>query len=246
MGGFKMFGIGDLVTRKSYNHDIVFKIVNISNETAQLKGCFVRLLANSKIDDLEKYNENRNIDDSVQLPLDNQSYIKGKILHLDGDVEYLKKSMKLYEKYNVPAIGYKLHESEMPNKIEELLKLHNPDILIVTGHDAIDKNGNYINTHYFVKCVKIARKYQPCKDNLCIIAGACFSSFKDLINEGSNISSSPGNVSINVLDPARVAIMIACTSVVEYVDMKKVINLTSNKNKGMGGIETKGFARKIY
>ena len=70
--------------------------------------------------------------------------------------------------------------------------------------------------------------------------------YKELINEGSNISSSPGKVSINVLDPAKAAIMVACTSVVEYVDMKRVINLTSNKQKGMGGIETKGFARKIY
>ena len=87
---------------------------------------------------------------------------------------------------------------------------------------------------------------QPSKDTLCIIAGACFSSFKELINGGSNISSSPGSVSINVLDPSKVAIMIASTSVKEYVDMNKIINLTSNKQKGMGGIETKGFARKIY
>ena len=88
--------------------------------------------------------------------------------------------------------------------------------------------------------------YQTSKDALCIIAGACYSSFKELINEGSNISSSPGKVSINVLDPAKVAIMIATTSVTEYVDIRKVISMTSNKEKGMGGIETKGVARKIY
>ena len=81
---------------------------------------------------------------------------------------------------------------------------------------------------------------------MCIISGACYSSFKDLIYEGSNISSSPGKVSINVLDPAKVAIMIATTPVMEYVDINKVINLTSNKEKGMGGIDTKGLARKIY
>ena len=67
-----------------------------------------------------------------------------------------------------------------------------------------------------------------------------------IIYEGSNISSSPGKVSINVLDPAKVAIMVATTSVTEYVDIKKVISMTSNKEKGMGGIETKGVARKIY
>jgi spore coat assembly protein len=40
--------------------------------------------------------------------------------------------------------------------------------------------------------------------------------------------------------------MIATTSVTEYVDIRKVISMTSNKEKGMGGIETKGVARKIY
>ena len=96
------------------------------------------------------------------------------------------------------------------------------------------------------ECVKNARTYQPSKDALCIIAGACYSSFKDLINEGSNISSSPGKVSINVLDPAKVAIMVATTPVTEYVDINKAISLTSNKEKGMGGIDTKGVARKKY
>lgn len=241
-----MFKKGELVTRKSYNNDVLFEIVDIDGTVAYLKGVQIRLKADCNISDLTYYNQTREIEDNIDLPLDNSNYIKGKILHLDGDIEYLKRSMKLYEKYNVPAIGYKLSEREMPDKIEELLNLHHPDILIVTGHDALDKNGNNINTSFFVKCVKKARMYQPCKDNLCIIAGACFSSFKELINEGSNISSSPGNVSINVLDPAKAAIMVACTSVVEYVDMKRVINLTSNKQKGMGGIETKGFARKIY
>ena len=105
---------------------------------------------------------------------------------------------------------------------------------------------NNVNSDFFIEAVKIARKYQPCKDSLCIISGACYSSFKNLINVGSNISSSPGKVSINVLDPAKVAIMVATTPVFKYVDIKKVIELTSNKNKGMGGIDTKGQARKIY
>mgnify|MGYP003310721812 CR=1 FL=1 len=167
-------------------------------------------------------------------------------MHLDGDNEYLKRSMKLYEKYKVPAVGYRFNEYEMPEELEKLLKKHHPDILIITGHDAIDKKGDNVNTSYFVKCVNVARTYQPSKDALCIISGACYSSFKDLIYEGSNISSSPGKVSINVLDPAKVAIMIATTPVTEYVDINKVINLTSNKEKGMGGIDTKGVARKIY
>ena len=44
----------------------------------------------------------------------------------------------------------------------------------------------------------------------------------------------------------NVAIMIETTPVYEYVDIPKIISLTSNKEKGMGGIDTKGVARRIY
>ena len=236
----------DYVTRKSYDNDIVFKVLFIINNIAYLQGVDIRLIADSHIDDLIKVEQIRNNDEVESLPIQKGNYLNGKILHLDSDEMYLKRSMKLYEDYKVPSVGYRIDEKDMPIKIVELLNKHHPDILIITGHDAIDKQGNNMNSKYFVECVKNARTYQPNKDSLCIISGACYSSFKDLIYEGSNISSSPGKVSINVLDPSKVAIMIATTPVIEYVDIKKVINLTSNKEKGMGGIDTKGLARKIY
>lgn len=236
----------DYVTRKSYDNDIVFKVLFIMNNIAYLQGVDIRLIADSYIDDLIKVEQIRNNDEVESLPIQKGNYLNGKILHLDSDEMYLKRSMKLYEDYKVPSVGYRIDEKDMPVKIVELLNKHHPDILIITGHDAIDKQGNNMNSKYFVECVKKARTYQPNKDSLCIISGACYSSFKDLIYEGSNISSSPGKVSINVLDPSKVAIMIATTPVIEYVDIKKVINLTSNKEKGMGGIDTKGLARKIY
>lgn len=236
----------DYVTRKSYDNDIVFKVLFIMNNIAYLQGVDIRLIADSYIDDLVKVEQIRNNQLVETLPIQKGNYLNGKVLHLDSDEMYLKRSMKLYEDYKVPSVGYRIDEKDMPVKIVELLNKHHPDILIITGHDAIDKQGNNMNSKYFVECVKNARTYQPNKDSLCIISGACYSSFKDLIYEGSNISSSPGKVSINVLDPSKVAIMIATTPVVEYVDIKKVINLTSNKEKGMGGIDTKGLARKIY
>ena len=236
----------DYVTRKSYDNDIVLKVLFIMNNIAYLQGVDIRLIADSYIDDLIKVEQIRNNDEVELLPIQKGNYLNGKVLHLDSDEMYLKRSMKLYEDYKVPSVGYRIDEKDMPVKIVELLNKHHPDILIITGHDAIDKQGNNMNSKYFVECVKNARTYQPNKDSLCIISGACYSSFKDLIYEGSNISSSPGKVSINVLDPSKVAIMIATTPVVEYVDIKKVINLTSNKEKGMGGIDTKGLARKIY
>ena len=47
------FFIGDYVTRKSYNNDIVFKIVSIHNNVAYLKGVNVRLFATSFLSDLK-------------------------------------------------------------------------------------------------------------------------------------------------------------------------------------------------
>ena len=50
--------IGDIVTRRSYNNDIVFKIVDILEEGGQikalLKGLEMRILADAPIDDLKQ------------------------------------------------------------------------------------------------------------------------------------------------------------------------------------------------
>ena len=57
-----MFQIGDLVTRKSYDNDIVFKIIEIQDKNFILKGVVVRLFADSPLEDLKIYNSNE-IDD---------------------------------------------------------------------------------------------------------------------------------------------------------------------------------------
>ena len=44
-----MFQIGDMVSRKSYNHDIVFSIIKIENDIAILRGVDLRLYADSNI-----------------------------------------------------------------------------------------------------------------------------------------------------------------------------------------------------
>ena len=49
-----MFKIGDVVTRNSYNNDIIFTIIDIKDDIAYLKGIDVRLYADSSLDDLEK------------------------------------------------------------------------------------------------------------------------------------------------------------------------------------------------
>ena len=49
-----MLNIGDLVTRKSHNNDVIFTITSITSSIAILKGVDIRLIADSNIDDLVK------------------------------------------------------------------------------------------------------------------------------------------------------------------------------------------------
>ena len=48
------FQKGDFVTRKSYNNDTIFKILNIKENICYLKGIDVRLYADAEITDLWK------------------------------------------------------------------------------------------------------------------------------------------------------------------------------------------------
>ena len=136
-----MYKQGDYVTRNSYKNDIVFKILFLENNIAILKGVDVRLSATANINDLTHHEMIRSDENNDNLPVVSGNFLNGKVLHFDSDNEYLKRSMKLYEKYKVPAVGYRFNEFEMPEELEKLLKKHHPDILIITGHDAIDKKG---------------------------------------------------------------------------------------------------------
>ena len=52
-----MIGIGDYVTRKSYQGDIVFKVIDIKGDNFILSGVCIRLLADSPKGDLVLYEE---------------------------------------------------------------------------------------------------------------------------------------------------------------------------------------------
>ena len=90
---------GDLVTRKSYNNDTIFKITNIKNDMYYLKGIEVRLYADAPIEDLLKYTDKVEIDlpetEESKTPLDRNEYfyLPAKILHIDGDKDYLEKCL---------------------------------------------------------------------------------------------------------------------------------------------------------
>lgn len=250
------FKIGDLVTRNSYNNDVVFKIKDIKDNKIILMGIDVRLYADALDSDLSIYNNQLEEDDEslsdrlsnyLNLNRDEYFYLPGRILHIDGDEEYLNRCLKFYNKANINAYGLHVDEIDMPNKIERLLDEIRPDILIITGHDAYyAKRGNkediesYKNTFNFIKTVQQARHYEKSHDKLIIIAGACQSNYEALIRAGATFASSPKRVNIHALDPAIIAVSISLSDKAKDINLLEILDKTKYGSSGIGGVITKG------
>lgn len=61
-----------------------------------------------------------------------EKVITGKILHLDGDKTYSAKSYYYYKKLGLNAIVKNIPEYKQPKLVYSLLKIYNPDILVIT------------------------------------------------------------------------------------------------------------------
>ncbi|WP_281883864.1 sporulation peptidase YabG [Paenibacillus sp. YYML68] len=285
---------GDLVTRKSYGGDIIFKIQEVRSQYAVLRGVELRLLADAPLLDLEMSHQLDSYHDTAMLrpkwldrmrqqdtaaAMPQQSWtgaeqpasggaltplpkpkvkpvyfdMPGKVLHLDGDPNYLRKCMNLYGELRVPAEGYYVAEANMPDAVYRLLPQVRPDILVLTGHDGILKNragaditqlSSYKNSHNFVNAVRVARQFEKNRDALTIIAGACQSHFEALLQAGANFASSPARVLIHALDPLCVAAKVAFTPIRDTVNILDVIGLTYSGLEGLGGVESLGSYRR--
>lgn len=277
------FAKGDLVARKSYGQDVIFKIHKIfrSNEgkdCADLKGLGVRLLADAPLEDLTKMSADeitkfkhdfmrQNTESLKRIfsrrQLDREKYLSrgakknieffevpGQVLHLDGDPEYLELCMTTYKQLGIKAKGFRVAEEKQPQVIVNLLKEHMPDILVLTGHDALiastkeyaDLN-NYRNSKYFVEAVKNARSYEKSKDDLIIFAGACQSHYEALLGAGANFASSPQRILIHAFDPVFVAEKLAFTPINKTISLNDIISSTITGFDGVGGVETRGKFR---
>lgn len=247
------FDIGDLVTRKSHNNDTVFIITDIIDDICYLKGMNVRLIADSFINDLKKYNNDdiedenkflKRISEHEKLDRTDYFYLPGKILHIDGDNEYLERCLKFYEEANIWAMGINEKEDKIPEKIRAWLEEYKPNIVIITGHDAYNqkkqKNEAYKNSNNFIEAVKEARIYEKEHDKLIIIAGACQSNYEELIKAGANFASSPKRINIHALDPAIIATKISLSPANQDIDLKAILEKTKYGSAGIGGIITKG------
>ncbi|HPF83511.1 MAG TPA: sporulation peptidase YabG, partial [Bacilli bacterium] len=205
-----MYKIGDIVTRNSYSNDVVFKIIDIDIEEKiyYLKGISIRLYADSDEEDLKLYEEKledkdskellSRIKDNFKMERNDYFYLPGKILHIDGDHEYLNRCLDYYKNIGLLAIGKEINEENIYENINEWINEYMPSIVVITGHDAYYKRkGNhkdmnaYKNSLNFVKAIKKAREYEISHDKLIIIAGACQSNYEELIKAGANFASSP-------------------------------------------------------
>ncbi|MGN1338036.1 MAG: sporulation peptidase YabG [Candidatus Coprovivens sp.] len=246
------FNIGDYVTRNSYDNDVIFKIIDIKDNVAYLKGYDIRLIADSYLDDLSIVDKERLSIDIEPLEMDRNDkdffYLPAKILHIDGDQEYLDKCLEYYKSNRIKAFGFSIKEDEMANNIIKYLNDVRPDIVIITGHDAFNKKdgnkgdlNNYKNTKNFINAVVNARKYEKSHEKLLIVAGACQSNYEELIKAGADFASSPKRVNIHALDPAIIATSIALTEKNREINLLELLEKTKYGKDGIGGLKVNGF-----
>lgn len=265
---------GDIVVRLSHGRDIYFKVESVDNltQTAMLRGVDIRLCADAPLSDLVKpgFSEIANYKaKSIKLraeivsragrktrasgkELKRSAYVEipGRVLHLDGDADYMEICRKAYYELQIENTSLFLPEVQQPVQVETLLKQYKPDILVVTGHDGMTKRDsgkdgqeNYHNTRYFIEAVQRARSYQPSKDDLVIFAGACQSWYQGLLAAGANYASSPERILIHCLDPVMVVQKVAYTPLNRTANIQDILAQSFTGPAGVGGIETRGQFR---
>jgi spore coat assemly protein len=247
-----------------------------------LKGISLRVIADAPVEDLEEVEENsigekekllnRKVNSSIKNILIgridvSKSYRSpkiainkeltfgrpGKILHVDGDAEYMEVCLKVYKKLELDVVGKVVAEKDQPVEVPNLVKQIKPDIVVITGHDAITKGArdyanidNYRNSKFFVDTVNELRNYEPNYDDLVIFAGACQSHYEAILDAGANFASSPSRVLIHCLDPVFVCEKIAYTNIERVVSIQEALENTITGTKGIGGLQTRGKYREGF
>src|SRR5699024_4375302 len=248
-----------LVTRYSHKHDIVFRVKKVTESTVLLHGEDLRIEADAPIEDIrilpkddirERKAEKKEKfsyrifrqDYQLMKKKKNTEYKKleskkiqrfqlpVKVLHIDGDRLYLKKCIDLYQKLGIHVHGLHVKEDELPFEIERIVKKIQPNIIVLTGHDAYSKaKGSksdlraYRNSRYFVEAVRKVRGVYPHLDQMIIFAGACQSHFESIIRAGANFASSPGRINIHALDPVYVVAKVAYTPFMDRVNIYEIL-----------------------
>lgn len=247
-----------------------------------LKGINLRIVADSPEEDLERVPEDsltesekifsRQVNNSIKnillsrggfrtgyrsekIPISNELTFgrPGKILHVDGDPDYLDVCLKVYKQLMLDVVGKTVAEKEQPKVVLGLVKQVKPDIVVITGHDAISKGtreftniNNYKNSKYFVEAVSELRNYESNYDDLVIFAGACQSCYEAILDAGANFASSPSRILIHCLDPVFLCEKIAYTNIEKVVSIQEGLENTITGTRGIGGLQTRGKYREGF
>lgn len=144
---------GDIVSRNSYGNDIIFSVKRIyklanKREIAILKGIDVRVEADAPIEDLkvvtkeEQRIREKELEERIIYKIKKEKTWKenrrkeviytGRILHLDGDKRYSEKSIMYYKKMGLNAVVRNIPENKQSKAVYRLLKIYDPDILVIT------------------------------------------------------------------------------------------------------------------
>lgn len=227
------------------------KILNTRVEEAIRRAVSMRgdIEAIKKINELTRGGKSSKLQQNKELMFGRP----GKILHIDGDREYLEMCLKVYKQLSLEAFGRAITESKQPEVIVDLVKEIKPDIVVLTGHDSVIREtddylnlNNYRNSKYYIEAVKALRNYNSSYDELVIFAGACQSCYEGMLDAGANFASSPNRVLIHCLDPVFVCEKIAYTRIDKVVSITEVIDNTITGTKGVGGLQTRGKYREGY
>ncbi|MBQ7916077.1 MAG: sporulation peptidase YabG [Firmicutes bacterium] len=265
---------GSLVRRRSYGEDMLFWVEYVGADgVVLLNGVNYRVTADAYLWDLVELSENETrgirrreaalIQEKVEELKrrhiragmgSKESFPKSvRILHMDGDGEYLKICMKYYQELGLEAYGEAVEERRQPVEVLRLLKQYHPEILVVTGHDSLPKDqgdilkeDSYKSSRFFGETVRRARTYEPDMDRLVIIAGACQSYYELLMEAGANFASSPGRVLIHAMDPVILCAEIVYTPLRERIRVEEAVGMTFSGAAGMGGYDTLGKGRRGY
>ncbi len=253
--------VGDHVARRSYGCDLSFVVLSVHEENGQLvavlKGVDTRLLATAPVDDLvwiyeDGLSSTRRKRHRLRPEESQATYFDryGLILHLDGDRDFLTRSLNYYKSRGLETVGVGVDEDQQADRLPELLARYQPELLVLTGHDGLLKNkdrydlDSYHHSRDYARAVEVARRLRPDLDDLVIFAGGCQSYFEALLRAGANFASAPDRILINDLDPAIVVVGVNQVRVDQLVSLEDVVEATSTGATGIGGIDTRGKKRR--
>lgn len=157
-----------------------------------------------------------------------------RILHLEGNPHWISPCRDAYQQAGHSFQLLPVSEKLQAACLHHILPLYSPTFLVLTGHDQRAATGS-LHTDAFIRAVRAARHYEPDPNRLFIFAGACGSDAEAIQKAGANFASSPGRISISILDPVHLILAAAACPPEEIIPPSRVIAATQCGSAGIRG-----------